>query len=243
MKVNNNPLITVVTVCYNCKDEIEITIRSVLGQSCRDYEYIIIDGSSSDGTLGVLTKYEDKVSTVISEPDNGIYDAMNKGLRMAHGQWVIFMNSGDYFYSRDSLDNVVQYLTDDRYFVYGDTEYRRKSGTRVEKALPIEYIEKNMPTCHQSFLVKTEKAREIGFQTKYKYAADYNMMYKLYKKYGSQHFCHIPVVISSYNAIEGTTLSHISEVYLEVQKIRNWSFNKVMCYINYFFKRIADFLK
>lgn len=68
-------------------------------------------------------------------------------------------------------------------------------------------------------------------------------MYKLYKKYGSQHFCHIPVVISSYNAIEGTTLSHISEVYLEVQKIRNWSFNKVMCYINYFFKRIADFLK
>lgn len=243
MNATNNPLITVITVCFNCKKEIEKTILSVLRQNFNNYEYIIIDGGSNDGTVNILKKYEKKVNALISEPDRGVFDAMNKGLKIAHGQWIIFMNSGDYFYSNNSLQNAAQYLSPSYYIVYGNTEYRRRDYKRIEVALAIKYLEKNMPTCHQSFLVKTDKAREIGFQTKYRYAADYNMIYKLYKKYGPQHICHIPIVISSYNAIEGLTMSNVSAVYLEVQNIREWSLNKILCFINYTFKRIMESIK
>lgn len=243
MNATNNPLITVITVCFNCKDEIEETILSVLRQNFNNYEYIIIDGGSNDGTVNILKKYEKKVSSLISEPDRGVFDAMNKGLKMAHGQWIIFMNAGDYFYSNNSLQCASQYLTPSNYIVYGDTEYRRSMCKKVETALPVEYLEKNMPTCHQSFLVMTDKAREIGFQTKFRYAADYNMIYKLYKEYGPQHISHIPIVISTYNAIEGLTMSNVPAVYLEVQNIREWSLNKILCYVNYSFKRIMNFIR
>ncbi|MDD6378619.1 MAG: glycosyltransferase family 2 protein [Prevotella sp.] len=234
---NLSPLITVITVCYNCKNDIESTILSVIRQKFHNYEYIIIDGGSNDGTFEIIDKYKDNISTIVSEPDNGIFDAMNKGLRLAHGQWIIFMNAGDYFYSDTTLLKASEYLVDNKYIVYGNTEYRRPNGKKIEEAFPVTYLSKNMPTCHQSFFVRTEKAREIGFQTRYKYSADYNMMYRLYKKYGSQNITHIPLTIASYEAINGLTISNAFEVYHEVQTIRDWSLNKILCYINYYIKK------
>lgn len=81
---NLSPLITVITICYNCKNDIESTILSVIRQKFHNYEYIIIDGGSNDGTFEIIDKYKDNISTIVSEPDNGIFDAMNKGLRLAH---------------------------------------------------------------------------------------------------------------------------------------------------------------
>ena len=93
-KPNNiKPLITVVTICYNAVDTIEETIKSVIEQTYPNIEYIVIDGGSKDGTVDIIKKYQDKISYWVSEPDRGIYDAMNKGTMKANGRWINFMNS------------------------------------------------------------------------------------------------------------------------------------------------------
>jgi glycosyltransferase involved in cell wall biosynthesis len=91
------PLVTVITVCFNCKSDIEKTIKSVLEQTYDNIEYLIIDGGSTDGTVDVIKTYSDRLAYWVSEPDRGIYDAMNKGLQKAAGEWVNFMNVGDLF--------------------------------------------------------------------------------------------------------------------------------------------------
>lgn len=104
----NYPLVTVITVVYNAKELLEETILSVLNQTYSNIEYIIVDGGSTDGTLDIIKKYQDKISKYISEPDQGIYDAMNKGMSLSKGQWLNFMNAGDSFYSNDVLQKVFE---------------------------------------------------------------------------------------------------------------------------------------
>lgn len=99
-------MISIITVTYNCVDVIEKTINSVLSQTYSNKEYIIIDGGSTDGTLDVIRKYQDEIDRFVSEPDNGVYDAMNKGIALAHGKWVNMMNAGDMFASSDVLTQI-----------------------------------------------------------------------------------------------------------------------------------------
>lgn len=94
---------SVITVCYNNRGGLEKTIKSVIGQTCKDYEFIVIDGGSNDGTKELLEQYDDQIDFWCSEPDKGIYNAMNKGVAHAHGDYVIFMNSGDIFHNKDVL--------------------------------------------------------------------------------------------------------------------------------------------
>ena len=96
MSEENNIMISVITVSYNAVTSIEETIQSVINQTYSNIEYIIIDGKSNDGTTDIIKKYSDKISYWCSEPDKGIYDAMNKGVKLAHGQWIAFMNAGDF---------------------------------------------------------------------------------------------------------------------------------------------------
>ena len=105
----NNPKISVITVCFNAVETIEETILSVINQTYSNIEYIIIDGASTDGTVDIVNKYRDKIACFVSEPDKGIYDAMNKAVKVAKGDWLFFINSDDVFINNECLQNVAYY--------------------------------------------------------------------------------------------------------------------------------------
>lgn len=123
--------ITVITVCRNCASTIEATVRSVLAQDYPDLEYVVVDGASTDGTLEILRKHADRISRLVSEPDRGVYDAMNKGLRLATGEYLLFMNAGDVFAANDVLSKAAARADAD--VIYGDFEYA--SGPRKGRVL------------------------------------------------------------------------------------------------------------
>lgn len=113
--------ISVITVCYNCKDDLEKTINSVLSQTYDNIEFVVVDGDSKDGTKDVLNRYKEKIDICISEPDDGIYDAMNKGIRVSHGDWLIFMNAGDQFCDANVLKEIFQQgIPSGKQFIYSD---------------------------------------------------------------------------------------------------------------------------
>lgn len=141
--------ISVVTVCYNAADTIEKTMLSVLNQTYHDIEYIIIDGGSTDGTVEIIRKYADRIAYWVSEPDKGIYDAMNKGIKVATGEWINFMNAGDSLFSRDTLQQFIEsYPHMD--VVYGYAMYMTQGRSFRFKNSPMSEIEKKMPFCHQA---------------------------------------------------------------------------------------------
>ena len=121
-----NPLISIITVVYNSEQFIESTLKSIAAQNSKNFEYIIIDGQSKDATLSIIEKYKSFVDVLISEPDKGLYDAMNKGLQLAKGQFVWFINSGDQLYSENTVAQIEQLYQQD-YSIdvfYGQTQCR-----------------------------------------------------------------------------------------------------------------------
>jgi len=114
--------ISIITVCYNSESTIEDTIKSVLSQDYDDIEYIIIDGGSKDGTIGIVDKYADRIAKIVSEPDKGIYDAMNKGIGLATGELIGILNSDDLFASRDTISRVFEKIKSSRHdsIYFGD---------------------------------------------------------------------------------------------------------------------------
>ena len=125
--------ISIITICYNCREDLEQTIQSVIAQSYANKEYIVVDGGSTDGTADVLASYRQHIDILISERDNGIYDALNKGIRLASGEWIICMNAGDVFDDKDVLSNLFQSpIPSDKSFLYSDFNLLHDDGT-IEK--------------------------------------------------------------------------------------------------------------
>ena len=120
LKTKPDPFITIVTVCYNCAEMIEKTLKSVIGQCYSKKEYIAIDGASTDGTKKIVEQFIDSIDYFVSEPDEGIYHAMNKAVKVAKGEWIIFMNAGDMFVNNEVLEKVSYSLSDKTDALYGD---------------------------------------------------------------------------------------------------------------------------
>lgn len=152
--------ISIITICYNVESSIERTILSVVNQTFKDYEYIIVDGASKDNTLEVVNKYKEKIDIIISEPDRGVYDAMNKGIKMASGEWLIMMNAGDYFADNNVLEKVFnRQIPDHITFLYSDVFGLRKNGDRILR--PLSWKEGNM--IHQATIYKKCLHSEYGY--------------------------------------------------------------------------------
>lgn len=192
----DNIKISIITVCYNAVETIENTILSVINQDYDNIEYIIIDGGSTDGTIDILKKYQESITKWISEPDNGIYDAMNKGIKIATGEWINFMNSGDTFVENDVLTNI---FTNDSYIktsvIYGDSVFDVNGKLYISPALDFSSL--SMGFVHQSSFVRSSDAKEFMFDLKYRLAADYDMMMRLKKD--NRVFSYVNMAISMYD--------------------------------------------
>jgi glycosyltransferase involved in cell wall biosynthesis len=124
-----NNKVSIITICYNCKADLEKTMASVVAQTYTEKEYIVVDGGSTDGTADLLEQQRDNIDVCISEPDDGIYDALNKGVSRATGEWIICMNAGDVFYDDDVLSRVfANPIPQDKTFIYSDFELDHGNG-------------------------------------------------------------------------------------------------------------------
>jgi len=200
------PLISVITVVYNGREYIERAINSVLEQTYDNVEYLIIDGGSTDGTLDIIEKYDEVVDYWVSEPDHGVYDAMNKGIELFHGDYVLFLGCDDILY--DVLQEVVGYFNSSSTSYYGNvilSENQRVYGGRF---FPLKLFIQNIP--HQAIFYSKQVFSEYSFDCKYITVADYALNLKLFsnKKYGLKY---IPKTIANYNnerGLSSTLIDH-----------------------------------
>jgi len=189
------PLVTVVTVARNCCEFLEGTIRSVLGQTYKNIEYIVIDGGSTDGSVEILRQYADRIDQWLSEADNGIYEAMNKGAALAAGEWIIFMNAGDRFYDNEVVSRVFSRDCSCYDLMYGDEELDYGGRfAKILKAGSAEDLWKGMQFSHQSVFVRTALVLRTGFNTDNTIGADFEMIYRL--KQEGRTFLHLDETVA-----------------------------------------------
>ncbi len=196
--------ISIITVCYNAGAAIERTIQSVLRQNYPAIEYIVVDGASTDQTLDVIKKFGTKIDKVISEKDQGIYDAMNKGLAISTGDLVYFLNADDTLIDEDVLSGIARVFLGDpsKTLIYGRVKQSNVSG-------PVElfngqfairtlddFLQKTI--CHQAVFAHRSLFSKIGnFDCQYKYAADYEWLVRAYK-YNPNGFFYVDKEIANY---------------------------------------------
>lgn len=189
------PVFSVITVCYNAAATLEETIQSVITQTYHHVEYIIVDGASTDGTPDIIGKYRDRIARVVSEPDHGLYDAMNKGLRLATGDYVCFLNAGDSFHEDDTLQQMVHTLTpgtDLPDVLYGQTaivnaqgHFLRMRRLSAPDVLTWRSFRHGMLVCHQAFFARRPLAPE--YDLRYRFSADFDWCIRVMKRSRTLH--------------------------------------------------------
>lgn len=196
--------ISIVTVTFNCQNLIQKTIQSVIEQSFENIEYLIIDGNSTDKTYSIVLQYaeDNTIITSVSEPDTGIYNAMNKALQYISGDYVLFLNAGDYFYAEDTLkrfaDCVAEFHEPD--IIYGNAVfYLDKHIIMTErKNFDWKLVMRAHGVCHQSVLAKTALFKEYSFDESFDYCADRDWLYNMYFK--RKQFIHMKEKVVYYEA-------------------------------------------
>lgn len=217
--------ISIITVVYNNKETIKDAIDSVLSQTYKNIEYIIIDGASTDGTIEIIESYGDKITTFISEPDRGLYDAMNKGLALATGDVVGILNSDDFYMDECVIEKIMKIFTSqDIQSVFADLVYVKPDN--LQKVVrhydsshftPSKFAYGWMPA-HPTFFVKREVYQKYGlFKTDYKIAADYELLVRFLGRYGVSYFYLNEVIIKMRTG--GVSTSGLKSNYILNQEI------------------------
>ena len=178
----DTPLISIVTITYNAAACLEPTMQSVASQTCRDFEHIIIDGASSDSTLEIARRYPD--TRILSERDNGLYDAMNKGIGMARGKYLLFLNAGDAFHSNDVLA------------AYADRRMTAPRHLSAPAALTVDSFKQGMLVCHQAFMVRKEIAPL--YDLSYRFSADYDWTIRCMLNGDPRRFTNLSMIAIDY---------------------------------------------
>lgn len=231
-----HPLITVVTVVFNGEATLEQTIQSVVNQTYDNVEYIVVDGNSTDRTLEIIKKYEDKIDYWQSEPDKGIYDAMNKGIELANGDWINFMNSGDSFSSQSVIEQIFYgKCLKNIDILYGDSTSIDEFGISrtFYSSDNIDLLKKNPIYRHGASFIRTDFHKKNTFKLERKdlgFALDYLFIYEAFVSNAS--FYYVPINIMTFK-LEGTS-SNICKEILYNRRITNSSiFIFILKFIKY----------
>lgn len=221
---------SIITITYNAEAFLPRTVESVLSQHYRDIEHIIIDGASTDSTISVAQDYMQRSYAaqnghevrIVSEPDNGLYDAMNKGLRQASGDYICFLNAGDFFPNANVLDTIVSRSLTGKIrqqlpaVIYGNTDIVDNEGNFLRhrrlappRNLTWRSFRKGMLVCHQAFYARLDIARTVPYDTRYRYSADVDWCIRVMKEAERMGagLAYVDSVVVNYTQ-EGQTTKH-----------------------------------
>lgn len=180
--------LSVITVTYNAQETLERTMKSVQEQSYSDIEHVIVDGKSADGTLALIQKYENPALRWISEPDNGLYDAMNKAAAMVSGDYLCFLNAGDTFFAADTVQKIMQSIDKNTSpdILYGETaivdgqgKFLHMRRLKTPETLTWTSFRQGMVVCHQAFIIKRELFEP--YDLSYRFSADFDWCIRMMK--------------------------------------------------------------
>jgi glycosyltransferase involved in cell wall biosynthesis len=221
--------ISLITVAYNAESTIKRCIESVIGQNFKNIEYIIIDGGSTDGTIPIINQYKDQIGIFLSEPDKGIYDAMNKGIKLAHGDIIGLLNADDFFADNDILSAVALAFTQQNAdIIYGDLDYVNSQGKIIRKWRSKAYVHGMfnwgwMPP-HPTFYCKRNLFEKFGFYSlEYGTAADYDLMLRFMhvNKISAYYLKKVMIKMNIGGASNKTYSNRVKGSYNDLKVMRN----------------------
>lgn len=195
------PKFSIITVTYNAEKVLEDTIQSVISQTYHQIEYIIVDGASKDRTLAIIDKYRPRIHTVISQPDKGLYDAMNKGIALATGDYLCFLNAGDCFHEDDTLQQMAHSINGNELpdILYGETaivnakrHFQHMRRLSAPETLTWKSFRQGMLVCHQAFFAKRTLAEPYNLH--YRFSADFDWCVRIMKKARTLHNTRLTII-------------------------------------------------
>ena len=221
------PILSIITVCFNAAEELKNTFNSFLQQidiKNADIEYLIIDNNSEDNTTNVISWFEEslKESRVIlryvRESDKGIYDAMNKGIALANGEWVILLNAGDTFYKNSTVHDLFPFLVSTADVLVGSYNRLDPSGNNIVMPPEVKRIKDRMVFCHQALIFRGVMHKNYFYNLNYHIAADYDAVLRMYLD--DKRFEYTNVCIVNYD-VTGVSAKRMIQTHREIYKIRN----------------------
>lgn len=212
--------ISIITVTYNAASVLKRTLDSVKAQSWQQIEHLIIDGASKDETISMAETYKAQCPyevVILSEPDKGLYDAMNKGLRLATGDYLVFLNAGDTLHAADTLETIVRSAQPLPGVLYGDTAITDEQGNflhlrrlRPPKKLTWKSFRQGMLVCHQAFYALTDIAKNLPYDPRYRYSADVDWCIRVMKEAQKRQLplVNTQAILADYQEEGQTTIHH-----------------------------------
>ena len=202
------PVISIVIPTFNCALELKQTLESLNKQEFNDFECLVVDGNSTDSTVTIAEEYKGKVRfpiTISIGKDNGIYDAMNKGVQLARGQYIQFMGAGDTLVDSTTLDSVVRFCSKGRYdVIYGYVNIDGHVGKTIKNRINFFTTFRYRPICHQAIFAKREWLKRFPFELDYKYVADQAWIMKTYANHAKYKYIKIPIANYNLNGFSST---------------------------------------
>ncbi len=210
-----SPKITIITISYNNREGLKKTIKSVDSQSHVDFEYIVIDGGSQDGSKEILEQFANKISYWVSEPDKGIYNAMNKGIKAANGEYLLFLNSGDEFFANDVLEKASSQLGNED-VIYGNLEFideNQSYNREYPKTISFHYLYTDALPHPASFIKKTAFDKVGLYDENLKIVSDWKWFIEAFSRFHLT-WKHIPITVSKFY-LDGISSKQIEKVNAE----------------------------
>ena len=244
--------ISIITVTYNAASVLKRTLDSVKAQSWQQIEHLIIDGASKDETVSMAETYKAQCPyevVILSEPDKGLYDAMNKGLRLATGDYLVFLNAGDTLHAADTLETIVRSAQPLPGVLYGDTAITDEQGNflhlrrlRPPKKLSWKSFRQGMLVCHQAFYALTDIAKDLPYDPRYRYSADVDWCIRVMKEAQKRQLplVNTQAILADYQEEGQTTIHHRDSLKerFDVMRRHYGLFSTVMMHLWFVFRQL-----